>query len=301
MTTSKTPKYQGRYRLPDPPQREPDELTNYDHLHKTGSSLHLARHFGHPESTLVEADRWIVPYPYYGTSRRRRPDLLVAFNVDPAAYESSNGYIISEQGKPPDFVLEVASPSIAEIDVGDKREDYAALGIPEYWRFDRTESTTALGWLVTVWWTAFTCRCLSRSWRKAPCRATARCWTCICGGSTVSWDGTIRRPDSTSRPTATSVAVRTMNGKHGSEPRTRSAIWKQKSVGCAAPDRLSHPRLVVCRSPPGRLYSQRFPRHRPGGPTYGHGTERNSADAEELGARVLGAGMPADAGTRTGK
>ncbi len=138
MTTSKTPEYQGRYRLPDPPQREPDELTNYDHLHKTGSSLHLARHFGSPETTLVEADRWIVPYPHYGTPRRRRPDLLVAFNVDPAAYESSNGYIISEQGKPPDFVLEVASPSTAEIDVGDKREDYAALGIPEYWRFDRT-------------------------------------------------------------------------------------------------------------------------------------------------------------------
>ena len=148
MTTSKTPKYPGRYRLPDPPQREPDEMTNYDHLHKTGSSLHLARHFGHPESTLVEANRWIVPYPYYGTSRRRRPDLLVAFNVDPAAYESSNGYIISEQGKPPDFVLEVASPSTAEIDVGDKRDDYAALGIPEYWRFDRTGEypRRSVGW-----------------------------------------------------------------------------------------------------------------------------------------------------------
>ena len=34
------------------------------------------------------------------------PDLLVAFDVDPAAYEASNGYVIAEQGKPPDFVLE---------------------------------------------------------------------------------------------------------------------------------------------------------------------------------------------------
>ena len=42
------------------------------------------------------------------------------------------------RGKPPDFVLEVASESTAEIDVGAKRRDYAALGIPEYWRFDHT-------------------------------------------------------------------------------------------------------------------------------------------------------------------
>ena len=58
--------------------------------------------------------------------------------MNPAAYEASNGYIISEQGKPPDFVLEVASESTAEIDVGEKPGDYAALGIGEYWRFDHT-------------------------------------------------------------------------------------------------------------------------------------------------------------------
>ena len=68
----------------------------------------------------------------------RRPDLFIAFNVDKAAYIESNGYIISEQGKPPDFVLEVASPSTAQIDTGPKRQEYAALGIPEYWRFDET-------------------------------------------------------------------------------------------------------------------------------------------------------------------
>ena len=42
---------------------------------------------------------------------RRYPDLLIALDVDPAAYEASNGYIIGEQGKPPDFVLEIASRS----------------------------------------------------------------------------------------------------------------------------------------------------------------------------------------------
>ena len=58
--------------------------------------------------------------------------------MDLDAYYRSNGYIIAEQGKPPDFVLEVASESTAEIDLGAKRDDYARFGIPEYWRFDET-------------------------------------------------------------------------------------------------------------------------------------------------------------------
>ena len=66
------------------------------------------------------------------------PDLLVAFNADPQAYRDDNGYVISEQGKPPDFVMEIASRSTGRQDVEDKRPAYAALGIPEYWRFDQT-------------------------------------------------------------------------------------------------------------------------------------------------------------------
>ena len=33
-------------------------------------------------------------------------------------------------------MLEIASPSTRRVDQGAKREEYAALGIPEYWRFD---------------------------------------------------------------------------------------------------------------------------------------------------------------------
>ena len=115
-------------------------MTQFDRLFKAGNSHHLAIHLGNPDTTLVEADRWIVPDASFNKSRARRPDLLVAFDVDPEAYEASNGYIVSEQGKPPDFVLEVASESTADVDVGAKRRDYAALGIPEYWRFDHTET-----------------------------------------------------------------------------------------------------------------------------------------------------------------
>ena len=139
-TSAKTPPAPGQFRLPDPPRREPDEMTQYDHLFKTGNSRYLAIHLGRPDTTLVEADRWIVPDASFNKSRARRPDLLVAFGVDPDAYELSNGYVVAEQGKPPDFVLEIASESTADVDVGAKRRDYAALGIPEYWRFDQTET-----------------------------------------------------------------------------------------------------------------------------------------------------------------
>ena len=138
MTTPKTPKPSTPFRLPDPPEREPDEVTAYDYVYKLGNPYHLAIHFGNPETTMVEADHWIVASPEEYRSRARRPDLLIAFDAHPAAYQANNGYIISEQGKPPDFVLEVASVSTGAVDVGAKRDDYAALGIPEYWRFDHT-------------------------------------------------------------------------------------------------------------------------------------------------------------------
>ena len=134
-TTTKSPSH---FRLPDPPQREPDEMTQYDQLSKTGNSRYLAIHLGNPETTLVEADRWMIAHPEDDRTRARRPDLMVALDVNPAAYEANNGYIVSEQGKPPDFVLEIASESTAETDMGAKRDDYAALGISEYWRFDKT-------------------------------------------------------------------------------------------------------------------------------------------------------------------
>ena len=144
MTTANTPTKAplpaepGRFRLPDIPQREPDEVTSQTQLTDTGHAHHVAMHLGNPETTLVTADRWIIAAPGTFRDLARYPDLLVAFDVDPELYKASNGYIISEQGKPPDFVLEVASESTGDTDTGAKRIDYARLGIPEYWRFDET-------------------------------------------------------------------------------------------------------------------------------------------------------------------
>ena len=123
--------------LPDPTDRTPD-MTTVDHLSATGNLHYLREHFGKPDTTLVAGERFISPAPATGMAGLRYPDLLIAFGVNPDAYRRHNGYIISEQGKPPDFVLEVASRSTADTDTGAKRHDYAALGIPEYWRFDET-------------------------------------------------------------------------------------------------------------------------------------------------------------------
>ena len=140
MTTAdaKNDQKPGRFRLPDPPEREADEATQFDQLFKTGNAHYLIQHFGNRETTLVEADRWMVASPSTDLADARQPDLLIAFDVKPAVYEANNGYVVSEQGKPPDFVIEIASESTASIDVGEKRDHYAALGILEYWRFDKT-------------------------------------------------------------------------------------------------------------------------------------------------------------------
>lgn len=67
----------------------------------------------------------------------RVPDMLIAFDADPEVCARRNAYVITEQGKPPDIVLEVASRSTGQVDVQDKPADYSVLDIPEYWRFDK--------------------------------------------------------------------------------------------------------------------------------------------------------------------
>ena len=66
------------------------------------------------------------------------PDLLFAYVEDPASFLSETGYNIWKVGKPPDLVLEVASPSTHRKDLDEKPDIYAGMGIPEYWMFDPT-------------------------------------------------------------------------------------------------------------------------------------------------------------------
>ena len=122
--------------LPDIPQRLPDDMTSVKHLHEPGQTHYLSQYLGNHDTTLVTGDRYVILGPDYDPNDCRYPDLLVAFDVDPAAYEARNGYVISEQGKPPDFILEVASQHTASADRGVKKDYYERVGVGEYWLFD---------------------------------------------------------------------------------------------------------------------------------------------------------------------
>ena len=127
-------------RFPDIPERTPDDMTSARVIHLNGNSHSLSVHFADRPNTIVDAEHYISRIPTRDMTGIVYPDLLIAFDANPDALDRSNAYVISEQGKPPDFVLEVASRSSRTFDRTTKRAIYAGLKIPEYWRFD--ESST---------------------------------------------------------------------------------------------------------------------------------------------------------------
>lgn len=134
--------------LPDPDPWDLD-VTTYEHVLFHGYPAALSHHLGNPETTIIISEIGASLRPTTRYADVRFPDLLIAFDVDPDARRDSNGYIVSEQGKPPDFVLEVASARTGRNDETIKRDYYEAMGVGEYWRFDssggRWHSTALAG------------------------------------------------------------------------------------------------------------------------------------------------------------
>ena len=64
------------------------------------------------------------------------PTCTWPFGVDANAIRPRKLYLPWEVGKPPDWVLEVASESTGRQDVNRKPAVYAQIGVSEYWRFD---------------------------------------------------------------------------------------------------------------------------------------------------------------------
>ena len=124
-------------RFPDPRPCDMDVTTYY---FVTLSAYHAAllAFLGNPDTTVVICEVAAGLRPTQSYEDILFPDLLIAFNADPAACRARNGYLIPEQGKPPDFVLEVASETTARRDETVKRRAYEAMGVREYWRFDNT-------------------------------------------------------------------------------------------------------------------------------------------------------------------
>ena len=124
----------GLAKFPDFPPR--DDMMNPKYLHLPAHLASLSRHFGNLASTIVLGEVPISCNVPRGPGTVRIPDLMVAFNIRHAHILAQKGYAISEQGKPPDFVLEVASDTTSQNDEVRKWHDYASFGIPEYWMYD---------------------------------------------------------------------------------------------------------------------------------------------------------------------
>ena len=119
--------------FPELPPR--DDMQNPIHLYDPGHPPALRRHLGSPDTTIVLGE---IPlgWRHNQGAGLLKPDLLIAFNIDRGGVIAQEGYSIEERGKPPDFVLEVASKTTGRNDYTSKREGYANYGVPEYWRFD---------------------------------------------------------------------------------------------------------------------------------------------------------------------
>ena len=120
--------------LPDPPKgRDMQQLG-----HTAGVYTTLGAFFQERGDVLVSGQGYLL----FSTGSVRDwaehfyPDCVVAFGVDPESIIDRNGYVISEVGKPPDFVLEIASKTTSSRDETVKLEGYANMMVPEYWMFD---------------------------------------------------------------------------------------------------------------------------------------------------------------------
>ena len=78
----------------------------------------------------------LMYYRMNDNATRVAPDVFVVFGA--AGKHFRDSWIVWREGKAPDFVMEVASPSTWRRDAGEKRDIYAGMGVTEYWRFDPT-------------------------------------------------------------------------------------------------------------------------------------------------------------------
>ncbi len=123
---------------PDVTEPPPDAMEQNRELYEIQSLLHAhITDFGQRPDIFFDRETNVC-YDTGNLNRRIAPDLYLAFGVDAEAIRPRKLYIIDEVGKPPDWVLEVASESTAQNDLTYKTSLYARIRVPEYWRFDPT-------------------------------------------------------------------------------------------------------------------------------------------------------------------
>ena len=123
---------------PEEPEPLPDAMIQNPVLHEILSILADRFSTNSPQPDVFLDSNTFICYDRANLNVRVGPDVYIAFGVDAKAIRERRLYLPWEAGKPPDFVLEVASERTARVDVMEKRHIYAQIGVPEYWRFDPT-------------------------------------------------------------------------------------------------------------------------------------------------------------------
>lgn len=120
--------------LPDP--ERVNDFEQFDDVVNFAAAL-LA-FFAERDDVLISGEGYLCHVASGSMAGWLVPDCIVVFRIDPFATKARNGYVISEVGKNPDFILEVGSRSTGRRDYTVKRDGYAGYGVREYWRFDHT-------------------------------------------------------------------------------------------------------------------------------------------------------------------
>ena len=119
----------------DMPDRIPIEMIQGPTIDQI--AMFIRNHLG-PIANLLTLSN--IPIRYDTENHRIfvAPDYFISFNVDISAIRDETSYNMWEIGKPPEWVLEVASPSTYQRDIFEKPHIYAMIAISEYWLFDPT-------------------------------------------------------------------------------------------------------------------------------------------------------------------
>ena len=121
---------------PDAPEPLPDGMYQYPIFAEIFGILDAHLNTLASPETIFRSSNTFICYNPNNLNARVGPDFYVAFDVDARAIQRRLLYLPWEAGKPPDLVLEVASPSTGSEDTGNRRDIYARIGVAEYWRFD---------------------------------------------------------------------------------------------------------------------------------------------------------------------
>ena len=82
------------------------------------------------------AGNMLVYYRINDNTTSVAPDVYAVFGA--SGKHRRDSWLVWREGRPPSFVLEIASAGTWRRDAGEKRRIYAEMGVAEYWRFDPT-------------------------------------------------------------------------------------------------------------------------------------------------------------------